>query len=255
VKIAILAGGIGSRLGSETESKPKPLVDVGGRPILWHIMRHFERFGHRDFVVALGYKGDLIKQYFAELARLHGHVSIGLKDNHVQRHGEPVPDWQVSLVETGLRTQTAGRIKRLQPFLGDETFMLAWGDGLHDMDLDALLAFHRAHGKLATVVAVRPPARFGHIEFDGDAVAEFSEKPQTAEGWINSGVFVLEPGIFAYIDGDRMHWEREPMEALARDRQLMAFRHEGFWQCLDTPRDLALLNRLWAEGAAPWRQP
>lgn len=254
MKIAILAGGIGSRLGSETESKPKPLVELGGRPVLWHIMRHFERFGHREFVVALGYKGDLIKQYFAELARLHGHVSINLKDNRVERHGEPVPDWQLSLVETGLRTQTAGRLKRLQPFLGEQTFMLAWGDGLHDMNLDALLAFHRAHGKLATVAAVRPPARFGHIEFDGDAVAEFSEKPQTAEGWINSGVFVLEPGCFDYIHGDHVHWEREPMETLARERELMAYRHEGFWQCLDTPRDLALLSRLWDAGDPPWRK-
>lgn len=254
MKTAILAGGVGSRLGSETESKPKPLVDLGGRPILWHIMKQFEQFGHRDFVVALGYRGDLIKQYFAELARLHGHVSIGLKANEVRRYGEPVPDWQIDLIETGLRTQTGGRIAQLQPFLDAQTFLLAWGDGLHNMDLDALVAFHRAHGKLATVAAVRPPARFGHLEFDGDAVAEFSEKPQTAEGWINSGVFVLEPGIFDYIKSDKTHWEREPMQQLARDGQLMAFRHGGFWQCVDTPRDLALLNRLWQQGEHPWLQ-
>lgn len=252
MKVAILAGGVGSRLGSETESKPKPMVDVGGRPLLWHIMQGYARHGFRDFAVALGYKGDIIKQYFADLARLHGHVSLSLKANRLERHGDPVPDWDIDLVETGLRTQTGVRVKRLSPFLGDGRFLLAWGDGVHDIDLPALLAFHEAHGRLASVVAVRPPARFGHLEFDGDRVVEFSEKPQAAEGWINGGVFVLEPGALAYIEGDRTAFERAPLEGLARDGELMAFRHHGFWQCVDTPRDLALLKRLWGAGAAPW---
>jgi glucose-1-phosphate cytidylyltransferase len=252
VKVAILAGGVGSRLGSETESRPKPLVDVGGRPLLWHIMQGFARHGLREFTVALGYKGEVIKQYFADIARLHGHVSLSLRDNRLRRHGEPVPDWDVDLVETGQRTQTGGRVLSLAPFLGDKRFLLAWGDGVHDIDLDALLAFHAGHGRLATVVAVRPPARFGHLEFDGDRVAEFSEKPQAAEGWINGGVFVLEPGVFRYIEGDATPFERAPLEGLARDGELMAFRHHGFWQCVDTPRDLVLLKRLWDRGEAPW---
>jgi glucose-1-phosphate cytidylyltransferase len=228
------------------------MVDVGGRPMLWHIMQGYARHGFRDFAIALGYKGDIIKQYFADLARLHGHVSLSLKENRLERHGEPVPDWEVDLVETGLRTQTGGRVRRLAPFLGEERFLLAWGDGVHDIDLPALLAFHEAHGRLASVVAVRPPARFGHLEFDGDQVVEFSEKPQAAEGWINGGVFVLEPGVLAYIEGDGTAFERAPLEGLARDGELMAFRHHGFWQCVDTPRDLALLKRLWDAGAPPW---
>ena len=241
MKVAILAGGVGSRLGTETESKPKPLVEIGGMPILWHIMRLFCHAGLHDFVIALGYRGDAIKRYVTE--------------RHDQQDRKwQAGEWQVELVETGLKTQTGGRIKRLQPHLQNETFMLAWGDGLFTADLEGMLSFHRGHGRLATVLAVRPPARFGHLEFDGDRVIEFSEKPQAAEGWINGGVFVLEPGIFEYIDGDRTHWEREPMEDLAAAGELMAFRHEGYWQCMDTPRDLALLNRLWASGQAPWRR-
>lgn len=253
MKVAILAGGVGSRLGTETESKPKPLVDVGGVPILWHIMRQFGAAGLNDFVIALGFKGDKIKQYLADYARLQGDIRIDLKRNRVERHGEPAMDWQVDLVETGLRTQTGGRILRLRPYLGERTFVLAWGDGLSTVDIPGLIDFHQTHGRLATIVAVRPPARFGHLQFDGDRVSEFSEKPQTAEGWINGGIFVLEPGIFDYIDNDKTHWEREPMEGLARDGELMAFRHSGFWQCMDTPRDLALLNRLWDSSAAPWK--
>ncbi|QFU77663.1 glucose-1-phosphate cytidylyltransferase [Halioglobus maricola] len=253
MKIAILAGGFGSRLGIETESKPKPLVEIGGRPILWHIMHGFQRWGLDDFVIALGYKGDMIKKYMADYARLHGNLRIELGNNEIHHHDAQPLDWNVELIETGQRTQTGGRILRLKPFVGNQTFILAWGDGLSTVDVDALLQFHQQHGKLATVTAVRPPARFGHLEFEGDRVAEFSEKPQTAEGWINGGIFVLEPGVFEYIEGDDTHWEREPMENLARDGQLMAYRHEGFWQCLDTPRDLALLNRLWNSGSPPWQ--
>ena len=254
VKVAILAGGLGSRLGLETESKPKPLVEVGERPILWHIMQHFYRHGLEEFIIALGYKGDSIKRYWADHARLSGNIRVDLSANEVNTVSNELPPWRLELVETGLRTQTGGRIKQLAPYVGDSTFLLAWGDGLSTLDVSAMLDFHRSHGRLATVAAVRPPARFGHLEFEGDRVAEFSEKPQTAEGWINGGYFVLEPGIFEYIEGDSTHWEREPMEQLAQDGQLMAFRHEGFWQCMDTPRDLALLNRLWQTGEAPWQQ-
>lgn len=254
MKVAILAGGVGSRLGTETESKPKPLVEIGGVPILWHIMRQFDRAGLRDFVIALGYRGESIKRYMAEHGRLHGDLRIDLGSGRIERQDAQRVNWRVELVDTGLRTQTGGRIRRLEPYLSGGTFLLAWGDGLSTVDIPAMIDFHRGHGRLATVLAVRPPARFGHLEFDGDRVIEFSEKPQAAEGWINGGVFVLEPGVFKYIDGDKTHWEREPMEALSAAGELMAFRHEGFWQCLDTPRDLALLNRLWASDEAPWRQ-
>jgi glucose-1-phosphate cytidylyltransferase len=256
VKVAILAGGVGSRISEETEIKPKPMVEIGGRPILWHIMKHYGHYGFREFVIALGYKGEVIKRYMLEYASLHSDLEIGLRDGSVTRNGnggrsEP-DDWTVQLVDTGQDTATGGRIKRLAPWLGDSTFMLTWGDGVSDVDLDALLAFHRAHGKLATMTAVRPPTRFGHIEFDGDAVIEFSEKPQLGEGWINGAFFVLEPGIFDYIDGDATQWEREPLEGLALDGQLMAYKHESFWQCMDTLRDKKLLEELWQNGA-PWK--
>jgi glucose-1-phosphate cytidylyltransferase len=256
MKVAILAGGLGSRLAEETETRPKPLVEVGGRPILWHIMKHYGHFGYRDFVIALGYKGEVIKRYMLDYASLHGDLTLGLRDGTVRRNGNgggpQADDWTVELVETGAGTATGGRIKRLAPFIGDETFMLTWGDGVSDVDLDALLAFHRSHGKLATLTAVRPPARFGHLELEGDAVAEFSEKPQLGEGWINGAFFVLEPQVFDYVDGDATQWEREPLERLASEGQLMAYKHESFWQCMDTLRDKKLLEELWSNGA-PWR--
>jgi len=253
MKVAILAGGVGSRLSPETESKPKPMVEIGGTPILWHIMRSFQSADLDEFVIALGYRGDSIKRYMADYIRLHGDLKINLQSRQIDRYENQPVDWQVELIDTGLKTQTGGRILRLKPYLDDEPFILAWGDGLSTVDVKALLAFHRAHGKLATVTAVQPPARFGHLEFDGDQVIEFSEKPQTAEGWINGGIFVLEPGIFDYIEGDKTHWEREPMEGLAAAGELMAYRHRGFWQCMDTARDHALLNRLWRSGDAPWK--
>jgi glucose-1-phosphate cytidylyltransferase len=255
VKVAILAGGVGSRISEETEVKPKPMVEIGGRPILWHIMKHYARYGYQDFVIALGYKGEVIKRYMLEYASLHSDLTIGLRDGRVRSHngnGSGPDDWTVDLIDTGQDTATGGRIKRLTPYVADSTFMLTWGDGVSNIDLDRLLAFHRAHGKLATMTAVRPPARFGHIELDGDAVFEFSEKPQIGEGWINGAFFVLEPGVFDYIDGDDTQWEREPLEGLARDRQLMAYRHDSFWQCMDTLRDKKLLEELWQNGA-PWR--
>jgi glucose-1-phosphate cytidylyltransferase len=256
MKVAILAGGLGSRISEETEIKPKPMVEIGGRPILWHIMKHYAHHGYRDFVVALGYKGEVIKRYMVEYASLHSDLTVDLRAGSVRRNGngngsEP-DDWTVDLIETGQETATGGRIKRLAPHVGDGTFMLTWGDGVSNIDLDSLLAFHRAHGKLATLTAVRPPARFGHLELDGDRIGEFSEKPQIGEGWINGAFFVLEPGVFDYIDGDATQWEREPLERLAEDGQLMAYRHEDFWQCMDTIRDKKLLEELWKDGA-PWR--
>jgi glucose-1-phosphate cytidylyltransferase len=253
VKVAILAGGVGTRLAEETEVKPKPMVEIGGRPLLWHIMMHYFRYGYKDFVVALGYRGEVIKKYMVDYASLHSDLTVKLRSGRVTRHQNHTPDWTVELVDTGRWTNTGGRIRRLAPYLGDRTFMLTWGDGVSNVNLDALLAFHRGHGKLATVTAVRPTARFGHLEFDGDRVAEFSEKPQTREGWINGAFFALEPGVFDYVDGDETQWEREPMERLARDGQLMAYRHPDFWQCMDTLRDKRQLEQLWREGQAPWR--
>ncbi len=253
MKVGILAGGVGTRLVEETEVKPKPMVEIGGRPILWHIMRHYAHFGFKDFVVALGYKGEVIKKYMVDYSSLNSNLTVKLDTGRVDIHGGYRPDWTVDLVDTGMSTLTGGRIKRLQPYLGKETFMLTWGDGVSDVDLCDLLAFHKKHGKLATLTAVRPPARFGHLVFNGDEVAQFSEKPQTVEGWINGAFFVLEPGVFDYIDGDDTQWEKEPMERLAADGQLMAYRHTSFWQCMDTLRDKKLLEELWHSGKAPWK--
>jgi len=253
MKVALLAGGYGTRLAEETEVRPKPMVEIGGHPILWHIMMHYHRYGFDEFVVALGYKGDYIKRWMKDFASLNGHLTVETATGKVTAHGTDNPDWKVDLVDTGLTTLTGGRIKRLQPWVGDETFMLTWGDGVSDVDLDKLLAFHKSHGKLATMTAVRPPARYGHLEFNGDQVQSFTEKPQTSEGWINGAFFVLEPGIFDYISGDQIMWEEEPLESLARNGQLMAYRHDSFWQCMDTLREKHLLERLWQEGSPPWK--
>jgi glucose-1-phosphate cytidylyltransferase len=253
MKVAILAGGVGTRLAEETEIKPKPMVEIGGRPILWHIMAHYSRYGFNEFAIALGYKGEVIKKYMVDYCAIESDLTVNLRTGEVDKHDNDAhPDWRVDLIDTGQATLTGGRIKRLAPYMNGETFMLTWGDGVSDVNLDKLLAFHRAHGKLATVTAVRPTARFGHMEFDGDRVQAFSEKPQTAEGWINGAFFVLEPAVFDTIDGDATQWEREPMEGLARDGQLMAYRHTGFWQCMDTLRDKKLLQDLWDSGNAPW---
>ena len=253
MKVMILAGGVGSRLAEETTIRPKPMVEIGGLPILWHIMSHYASFGHDEFVVALGYKGEEVKRYFADRCSLIGDLAIDLGAGRVESRGGRRPEWNVELIETGADTQTGGRIKRLQPYSGGGTFMLTWGDGVSDIDIDALVAFHKKHGKLCTMTAVRPPARFGHMEMDGDAIVEFSEKPQTGEGWINGAFFVCEPEIFDYIDGDTTPWEREPLERLAKDGQLMAYRHESFWQCMDTLRDKQHLQALWDSGQAPWK--
>ena len=254
MKVAILAGGVGSRLSEETVSKPKPMVEIGGKPILWHIMRIYATHGFKDFVIALGYMGEYIKRYMVDYCSLNQNLKVQLGSGRVEVEGShPEEDWTVQLVDTGQETATGGRIKRLAPYLGNETFMLTWGDGVADIDLHRLLEFHRAHKKLATVTAVRPPARFGLIEMDGDKVVSFSEKPQLGEGWINGAFFVLEPAVFDYVDGDETMWERAPMERLARDGQLMAYRHESFWQCMDTLRDRKLLQSLWDSGKAPWK--
>ncbi len=253
MKVAILAGGYGSRLAEETEIKPKPMVEIGGKPILWHIMMHYAHYGFNEFVIALGYKGEYIKRYMVDYASLNSNLTVELKNGKVKMHTSPSQDWVVDLVDTGLTTMTGGRIKRLAPYLCNETFMLTWGDGVSTVDLPKLLAFHRAHGKYATLTAVRPPARYGHLVFEGDRVAEFNEKPQIGEGWINGAFFVLEPQVFDYIDGDEIVWEREPLERLAADGQLMAYRHDGFWQCMDTLREKHLLNELWESKKAPWK--
>jgi glucose-1-phosphate cytidylyltransferase len=254
MKVAILAGGVGTRLAEETQIKPKPMVEIGGRPILWHIMEHYAAYGFNQFVIALGYKGEVIKKYIVDYCHLNSDLAVDMKTRTVKTNGGSRRDWQVELIDTGQPTLTGGRLKRLQPYLGNQTFMLTWGDGVSDIDLTKLLEFHRSHGKLATMTAVRPPARFGHLEFNGNGrVKEFSEKPQTAEGWINGAFFVLEPGIFDYIEDDMTPWERAPMEALARNGQLMAYTHTSFWQCMDTLRDKVLLEELWQSGKAPWK--
>ena len=253
VKIAILAGGVGSRLAEETETKPKPMIEIGGKPILWHIMMHYHHYGFNQFVIALGYKGEVIKKYMADYCTLAGNLTVDIRRGQLRLANVNRPNWIVDLVDTGTPTLTGGRIKRLKPYLGSDTFMLTWGDGVSDVDLRKLLAFHRSHGKLATLTAVRPPARFGHLTLRGDEVIEFSEKSQTREGWINGAFFILEPGVMDYIDGDDTQWEKEPLERLAIDGQLRAYQHTSFWQCMDTLRDKRLLENLWQSGNAPWK--
>ncbi len=253
MKVAILAGGKGSRLAEETVVKPKPMVEIGGHPILWHIMRHYAYYGLKDFVIALGYKGEVIKKYMVDYASLNSNLKVNLKTGEIAMNGGYKPNWVVDLVDTGMETMTGGRIKRLAPYIGNERFMLTWGDGVSDVDLNKLLAFHESHGKLCTLTAVRPPARYGYMDFDGDRIVDFKEKPQIHEGWINGAFFVCEPEVFGYIPGDATMWEHEPLEGLARDGQLMAYRHDSFWQCMDTLRERHILEQLWESGNAPWK--
>jgi glucose-1-phosphate cytidylyltransferase len=253
MKVVILAGGMGSRLAEETVARPKPMVEIGGRPILWHIMNIYSGHGHRDFVVACGYKGEIIREYFHLFAIRNSDYLLHLRDGRVELIDARLPDWKVGVIDTGVNTMTGGRLLRLKRLIGSEPFMLTYGDGVGDIDVRALVDFHRSHGKLATVTAVRPPARFGGLSLDGDAVREFSEKPQTGEGWINGGFFVFEPQILDYITGDDTILERDPLERLSQEGQLMAFRHEGFWQPMDTIRDRQQLEQLWASGQAPWK--
>jgi glucose-1-phosphate cytidylyltransferase len=253
MKVVILAGGYGTRLAEETTVKPKPMVEIGGRPILWHIMKHYGFFGFREFFVALGYKGEVIKRYFMDYYPLHGNLTINLANGGVQMYGDKPEDWIVHLIDTGKDTLTGGRVKRLESCLRHETFMVTYGDGVSDVDLVELLRFHRSHGRVATLTAVRPPGRYGAVTFDGDRVAQFTEKLQSAEGWINGGYFVFEPHIFNYLKGDDTYLEVGVLEHLAADGQLMAYRHEGFWQCMDTLRDKQRLEAWWEAGQAAWK--
>jgi glucose-1-phosphate cytidylyltransferase len=253
MKVVILAGGLGTRLAEETDLKPKPMVEIGGRPILWHIMMQYGYFGLKNFVIALGYKGEVIKKYMADYSSLGGNLTVNMRTGQVLGENNYSMDWMVELIDTGPLTETGGRLKKVAKRLGNKTFMLTYGDGVSDVDIRALLAFHRSHGKLATLTAVRPPARFGHMDFDGDQVSRFSEKSQTDVGWINGGFFVLEPEVIDYIDSDDMKWERDPLERLAAEGQLMAYKHPAFWQCMDTLRDKQLLQKLWDSGEAPWK--
>jgi glucose-1-phosphate cytidylyltransferase len=253
MKVVVLAGGRGTRLAEETATRPKPMVEIGGKPMLWHIMQLYAHHGCKEFLIACGYRGEIIKEYFRNLFSFGGDLTVDLWTGNVDVQNPDRLDWKVSVVDTGLDTMTGGRIARLRSRIGAEPFMATYGDGVGDVDVGALLAFHRAHGRLATVTAVRPPARFGGLVLDEDVVREFTEKPQAEAGWINGGFFVFEPGVFDYLDGDHSILEREPLERLARDGQLHAWRHRGFWQPMDTLREKELLESLWSSGRAPWK--
>ena len=260
MKVGILAGGLGSRLSEETQSRPKALVEIGGRPILWHLMRYYASFGHTDFSVALGYRGEDIKRWVIGEAVDDSDLTVQTGGGVVRAHqGDDErnldEDWRISLLDTGHRTETSGRIRQLMPHLGDSTFMLTWCDGVTDVDLDALLAFHRSHGRIATLTAVRPPPRYGHLELDGDQIVEFVEKPDHGGGgWINGAFFVFEPELIDYLDGfDDMPFERGPLQRLVEHDQLMAYRHDGFWQCMDNVNDKSVLEELWCSEKPPWK--
>jgi glucose-1-phosphate cytidylyltransferase len=252
MKVVILAGGRGTRLAEETATRPKPMVEIGGKPLLWHIMQIYASYGYNDFLVACGHKGEMIKEYFHNYFIHNTDYFIDMRDGTRQVINTNGIDWRIGVIDTGMETMTGGRILRLRRWIANETFMVTYGDGVSDVDIAALVAFHRRHGRLATVTAVRPPARFGALALDGDRVAEFSEKPQTGEGWINGGFFVFEPNVISYLRDDQTILEREPLERLAAEGQLMAYRHPGFWQPMDTLRDKELLEALWASGA-PWK--
>ncbi len=253
MKVVILAGGMGTRLAEETITRPKPLVEIGDRPIIWHIMKHYAYYGYKEFVVALGYKGDMLKRYFQDYFSMNGSVSISLADGKTKVHDAVKEDWLVHLVETGLHTNTGGRLKKLEPWLEEDWFMLTYGDGVCNVNIKDLVSFHRKNEKLVTVTAVRPPARFGSLEFtEGDMITDFVEKPLTGEGWINGGFFVIEKAALEYIKED-VPWESEPLRNIAADGELVAYRHDDFWQCMDTYRELKILENYWKSGEAPWK--
>ena len=259
MKVVILAGGFGTRLSEYTDLIPKPMVTVGGRPILWHIMRTYANFGHTDFNIALGYKAELIKEYFLHYRSLNADFTVDLANGEVCSHQTDEIDWKVTLVHTGLESMTGGRVKRMQPYIGNEPFLLTYGDGVANVnineliDINALIEFHQQHGKMVTVSAVHPGARFGELDIQGDLVSTFKEKPQITQGWINGGYFVIEPGFFDLIEGDSMILEKQPLEQVAQMGELMAYRHNGFWQCMDTKRDRDSLEEMWQSGDSPWK--
>ncbi len=254
MKVIILAGGLGTRISEETDIKPKPMVEVGGKPILWHIMKIYSHYGFNEFVICLGYKGYVIKEYFANYFLHQSDVTIDLQKNSMEIHESKAEPWKITLVETGLNTMTGGRIKQIAPYIGNETFLLTYGDGVSDVDIMDLVNHHRINGKLATVTAVQPMGRFGALNVDqNNTVLSFQEKPKGDGAWLNGGFFVLEPAVLKYIAGDQTAWEREPLESLARDGQLSAYCHKGYWQPMDTLRDKIHLEELWKSGTAPWR--
>ena len=254
MKVIILAGGFGTRLSEYTERIPKPMVPIGGKPILWHIMRLYAHYGHNDFYIALGYKAEVIKEYFLKFTAINSDFSLDLTTGQIETHGKNGLDSKVTLIDTGQDSMTGGRVKRLAHFIDEEPFMLTYGDGLADIDFKALIDFHRGHGKMVTVTAVHPGARFGELEIDDDRVTAFQEKPQTRHGWINGGFFVIEPEFIDLIENDQTVLEKEPLEQVAKLGELMAFLHDGFWQCMDTKRDRDLLEELWKQDKAPWRK-
>ena len=253
MKAVILAGGFGTRLSEETAFRPKPMVEIGGKPILWHIMHIYAVQGITEFIITLGYKAEIIKEYFLNFYAINNDLTVDLATGEAIVHGTNQLPWTVHLIDTGMHTLTGGRVKRLEPWLKDGTFMVTYGDGVCDIDLADLLRFHRSHGRIATVTAVRPPARFGGLIFDGDLVADFTEKPQIGEGWINGGFMVFEPEVFNYLSGDDSSLEANGLEGLAADQQLCAYKHDRFWQCMDTMRDMRLLESYWQSGDVPWK--
>jgi len=253
MKAVILAGGLGTRISEETHLKPKPMIEIGGKPILWHIMKTYSAHGISDFIICLGYKGYMVKEFFANYYLHQSDVTFNMQDNSMKVHQNTAEPWTVTLVDTGELTQTGGRLKRIAPYLNDEDFCFTYGDGVSDVDLSALIAFHKSQATLATVTAVQPPGRFGSLDMTGNKISSFEEKPQGDGSWINAGYFVLVPKVLEYIEGDQTPWEAEPLQQLAKDGQLGAFRHEGFWQPMDTLRDKNHLEELWSSGAAPWK--
>ena len=254
MKVILLAGGFGTRLSEYTDSLPKPMVTIGGKPILWHIMKYYAHYGHNQFYVALGYKAEMIKEFFLHYRTMNADFTINLKTGDVNPLQQEEVDWKVTLLDTGMRSMTGGRVKRMKPYISNETCLLTYGDGVSDVDLDQLIAFHQNHGKMVTVTSVHPGARFGELEMTEDQVTSFKEKPQTGQGWINGGYFVIEPEFFDLIEEDQTILEREPLERAAKMGELMAFRHNGFWQCMDTKRDCNNLEEFWRSGKAPWKR-
>jgi len=253
MKAVILAGGFGTRISEMTQNIPKPMIEVGGKPILWHIMNIYSQYGINEFIIALGYKSEIIKEYFLNFYSINNDLSLDLSTGQVTIHPGALPKWKIHLVDTGLHTSTGGRLKRLKKWIGNETFLLTYGDGVADINIEDLIAFHKENKKLATVTAVRPPARFGALKIEAAHVTQFLEKHQSGEGWINGGFFVLEPEVLNYIEGDQTSWEKEPLEALASENQLVSYLHKGFWQPMDTLREHRLLENLWESSQAPWK--